>query len=284
MSVTNLRSNSARQQMELIEVTPDLAAKWLESNTGNRRISNTVVQRYASDMKAGRWRHPTGEALIFDRLGRLQQGQHRLLAILAAETPIMFWVMWNAEPEDFAVLDQGLKRSVANVIGMTGEGDSNNLATVARVSLLIRDYRHRSWGGLGPAASRQEVLDFYKEHTDVVRWATQHARAARAAARVPLAQYGALAVNVFLMSQSLHQWDFFHQQVINGDMLPTGSPALALRNWCIRQNSVPNGGEGQQMRAAICIKAWNAHVTSRDIKVLSWKSSELMPDVLPSTY
>ena len=37
------------------EVTPELAAKWLEGNTRNRRLKDAAVGRLVRDMQAGRY-------------------------------------------------------------------------------------------------------------------------------------------------------------------------------------------------------------------------------------
>jgi hypothetical protein len=74
--------------VEWMTVTPDQALKWLEdTNTNNRSVRDIHVQRLASDMKNGKWRGFNGEAIRFDSLGRLVDGQHRLWACTVAGVP-----------------------------------------------------------------------------------------------------------------------------------------------------------------------------------------------------
>ena len=46
-----------------VRVTPELATKWLESNTNNRTVRDSHVLRLAADMKAGKWKGRNGEAI-----------------------------------------------------------------------------------------------------------------------------------------------------------------------------------------------------------------------------
>ena len=52
-------------QIEFIKelVTPSMAEKYLQSNISNRRIKEKVVVQYANDMKNGRWKDDTAEAI-----------------------------------------------------------------------------------------------------------------------------------------------------------------------------------------------------------------------------
>lgn len=70
-------------------VTPAMATKWLEEgNTHNRKVRDSVVMRYAADMKAGRWKQ-THQGIAFNGDGTLLDGQHRLFAIIEADTEVL---------------------------------------------------------------------------------------------------------------------------------------------------------------------------------------------------
>ena len=60
-------------------VTPEMAREWLTHNTHNRPVSRQYVEKYARDMRAGRW-HYTNQGIGFDVNGVMTDGQHRLLA------------------------------------------------------------------------------------------------------------------------------------------------------------------------------------------------------------
>lgn len=65
-----------------IDVTPEMAAAWLECNTHNRTMNERSVATYAGAMARGEWRE-NGETITFSRPPRvLLDGQKRLLAVV----------------------------------------------------------------------------------------------------------------------------------------------------------------------------------------------------------
>ena len=44
-------------------ITPSRAKELLEANINNRRVKIEVVNRYAQDILAGRWKYDTGEVI-----------------------------------------------------------------------------------------------------------------------------------------------------------------------------------------------------------------------------
>lgn len=86
--------------IELVEVTPQMAQEWLATNAKNNRdLSKVTVKRYANDMVKGQWM-VTGEAIKFDRTGRLIDGQHRLQALIESKVPrLQMCVVRNLDAE-----------------------------------------------------------------------------------------------------------------------------------------------------------------------------------------
>jgi hypothetical protein len=91
-------------------VTPEMAMKWLEGEAHNRALRSSVVERYARDMKAGKWQL-THEAIAFDFNKVLIDGQHRLWAVIESKVPIRFMVARDVRPETRAVINSGLART-----------------------------------------------------------------------------------------------------------------------------------------------------------------------------
>lgn len=101
--------------MQVIDVTPDIAAAWIEKNyVSNRDLRWALVTKYADSMKAGTWQE-SAQGLIFDTAGNLLDGQHRLYAIWEAQVTVRMTVVFNAPTESFGVLDQGKNRSVSDL-------------------------------------------------------------------------------------------------------------------------------------------------------------------------
>ena len=71
------------ENIEIVDVTPELAREWLGFNTHNRNMRARTVLAYAADMASGDWRW-TGDSVKFATDGTLLDGQHRLAAIAEA--------------------------------------------------------------------------------------------------------------------------------------------------------------------------------------------------------
>lgn len=122
-------------ETKVIRVTPSMASNWLESNTINRRLRQSVVDSLVTAFKRGEYRL-THQGIAFSDGGELLDGQHRLKAI--SEMPPSFsveMVVTRGLPKDaFMVIDKGLKRSHSDVLGI-----STGHAAVARYMASIYD-------------------------------------------------------------------------------------------------------------------------------------------------
>src|SRR5690349_1505768 len=122
MTVTNTLPDTKTPYDVVMEVTPDMAARWLEGNTHNRPLNQAHVERLVKDMKAGRWQL-THQGLAFDDRGVLLDGQHRLWAVIEANVPVNFRVFFNEPPESRLVLDCGKRRSNLDILTLSGKVD-----------------------------------------------------------------------------------------------------------------------------------------------------------------
>ena len=100
--------------IDIVDLTPAEAEAMLSHNTRNRNVRVNDVAGYARDMLAGDWQF-TAEPIKFDTDGVLIDGQHRLLALVAAgkESPdiaVKVIVVRNLEPEAQEALDTGISR------------------------------------------------------------------------------------------------------------------------------------------------------------------------------
>lgn len=281
MSITEITARITHPVAEYVEVTPSLASEWLTKNTHNRPLRPGVVQRYVNDMLHGLWRHPTGEAIIFDRLGRLQQGQHRLTAVVKSGCTITFLVVTNADPSDFTVIDSGAPRSAGDVLSMAGVMNGKNVAAIARNLKLMTDHFSTRWSG--STMTRTESLEVGMRYRVQLEEASRMAQAANRAAKLPPAAYGAVLAYVMIHSDTCVELHEFHDAVVTGEMQKSGDPAYALRRWAITRPAGQGSALNQQM-VAMCAKAWNAFTDEREQKVLVWRKGEQFPLPKPARY
>ncbi len=100
-------------------ITPAKAAEYLKKNRHNRRIQDTLVSKYAREIKEGLW-ECNGETIVFDSKGRLTDGQHRLLGVVEAEHPITTLVVRGAPVDSFKTMDSGKRRTPLDVLHLDG--------------------------------------------------------------------------------------------------------------------------------------------------------------------
>ena len=120
-SVEVLPSFSESQVKVSIEtITPKEATAYLKANfKANRAKITSNINRWAIDMKQGRWKLST-DCIAFDVEGRLINGQNRLSAVEKANIPVKFLVARNFPTESINVLDIGKKRMMHERITIGG--------------------------------------------------------------------------------------------------------------------------------------------------------------------
>jgi hypothetical protein len=107
--------------MKVMTITPQEALLWLGTkNHRNRPVSESTVERYTQEIKAGRWK-VNGQSISFGKSGNLLNGQHRLKAIIAANKAIESVVVYGVDDDTFDTIDDGNKRSLADVFAVKQE-------------------------------------------------------------------------------------------------------------------------------------------------------------------
>lgn len=117
---------------EIVKVTPDIAAEMLSRNSTNRTLRNNRVKYYAQQMKEGKW-HLTGQTITFAKDGQLLDGQHRLWAVIEADVPVEFLVVYDADK--VSTYDCGLKRSTRDQLKLGGVQFSNAIMSSAGIAI-----------------------------------------------------------------------------------------------------------------------------------------------------
>lgn len=113
-------------------VTPELAQHWLENMIKNRNVNLSTVASYARAMTDGAWQ-ANGQAVIFDDLGTLVDGQHRLRAVIQSGACVPMLVVRGVENGATQTIDMGRARRVGDVLTMQGHKRGRNAAALARL-------------------------------------------------------------------------------------------------------------------------------------------------------
>jgi hypothetical protein len=286
MTTFAIRPTDAEQEMVCLQITPEMAARWLSRNSKNRRLNPLAINRIAKEIKAGLFRERTGNTIIIDRDGNLQDGQHRLAAIVQTGISLRLWVLFGADPDDFQVIDIGGagRRTDGQILAMSGVPNATGLRATAHSYLRMCDYANELWTGsmIAPAIVREFVM---VNQTDLAS-AVSVGKKVEQRTGLPRYQFAAVAFAVNKSSTfTVRVWDEWVDQLCEGIMLPPDSTALLLSRWSANNRVGYGSPLAQQRVISVISKAWNMHAKGEGAKLLSWKSSELpMPLPVPSPY
>lgn len=102
-------------------ITPTMAAALLANNkgrdVGNRPYRDRYASKLAEAIKRGEWLL-THQGIAICEDGRLLDGQHRLSAIVKAGITVPLSVSRDVSAEAFYGMDQGARRSSADILGV----------------------------------------------------------------------------------------------------------------------------------------------------------------------
>lgn len=235
------------------QITPKMAAEMLKYNTKNRPVSAGAVSHYATQMIQGKW-HYTRVPIIFSNAGRLIDGQHRLNACVAANTPIWSDVAFGAPDESFAFIDNQKSRTAGDVFAINGVKDQNVIAAISKVvhqycsGLTIGD------GGSNKRVTNAEMYEFFCDNRDI----TEAVPAYRMFAKSRLANPSLMAgLYVICARKSRAQADHFFSVAAEGfGAQKKTEPAMVLHKKFIE---VATSGDkmGRKVQFALTVDAWN---------------------------
>ena len=138
MDSTKKPSRAGRWSLELI--TPDTARDWLDNRASNRAIVKNRVSLYSQHMRDGTWTL-THQGICLDVDGRVNDGQHRLQAIVDTGLAAWFWVYREASgTSGMRHFDKHQERSSLQSMQMSGYAVTSQLVSAARSVLADGKY------------------------------------------------------------------------------------------------------------------------------------------------
>ena len=116
-------------------ITPEVAQGYFQKNIKNRPIKMGAVEALARDIKRGTF-VTTHQGIAFDTNGNLVDGQHRLLAIIAAGIPVQMMVTRGVEPDTKLVVDRGEARTMRDIMTIR-DFDDEDTAKILRSQQIL---------------------------------------------------------------------------------------------------------------------------------------------------
>ncbi len=111
-------------------LTPGLASYILDLNEQNRTRRTNLSDLYSRDIREGRWVY-NGEPIIVSKCGRLTDGQHRIVSVIAANTPIRVMFVFGVDFASRLSTDQGGAKTAGDYLSMQNVKNANVAASIA---------------------------------------------------------------------------------------------------------------------------------------------------------
>jgi hypothetical protein len=250
----------------VMNVTPEMAGEWLRLGAPNRHLSKKMVKIYASDMASGRWEY-NGQDIIFDNLGHLIDGQHRLHAVIESGKPVLMGVKRGLSQDVFSTIDSGKSRSSSDVIGLIREMSASEQTVSASISrfAMILDRGHSA---AATRYTRREVTDYFKKWpviADIAKVVNLGGRKVLPGTPIGVVWFMATRHGIYTNQDFMD----FIDPVFSGENLTKGDPRLALRTWAINSRLKNKGRMATDHAIYAVIRAWQVYSAGNSISALS---------------
>lgn len=244
-------------KIEVKTITPDIAAKILDTSDGNRPLKAAKVKSYARDMGNGLW-VANGESIIINKRGVLVDGHHRLKACVESGATFRSVVVTGVAESARDTIDMGASRTVGDVLSFHGLANSNQVAAAAIALQSLINGVPRSAN-----MSSQEVLSFISAHP-----AIEHA--AVISSRKYMPRCGAILGALYVVAHETghsRQYDIFLDVLRDGFPSMRGCAAHALRDRLLRDAASKNPMSLRDVHRTV-IAAWNKFICAEPVKTI----------------
>ena len=227
-----------------ILVTPEMAERWLNTNTHNRPLVERRVKKYKQAIIEGKW-VPSNDCLVIYDDGTLGNGQHRLWAL--AETkginpnlkaPLLVrWGMPNKISKNLYTMDfidRGSGRTGGQNWGLRNKLETTKTRQISAISNLLAQIVGTVRRTTLEALEIDFIYHSYRQEFDLI---LDNDRGVRKFTRAPV--WTAL---VFAAKVNPEKALKFEELLFTGENLPSGNPILTFRNRILFNSSTEGRG------------------------------------------
>lgn len=244
--------NGYHGKVEIVDVSPTLALRFLTFNASNRNLRSTYVEALARDMRENRW-HFNGDPIRFSKDGRLIDGQHRLNAVVLSGKTITFLVVRELDFTVQETIDIGAIRTAADTLKLRGLKNPNLTAAIARKVILWDEGKRWHFSNYKP--TNPQIVSIVEGDSRLLE-ATDLAQ--RYGNTIPVA--GSVTGFTWYVLSKLNRSEadrFFEQLATGIGTFEQGAPVITLRNRLVSLRNGPGRIKDEYVYAAI-FRAWNA--------------------------
>lgn len=259
-------------------ITPQQARKYFNTSQGEgkrfRPISQQYVHSYADTMKKGRWME-NGEPIVFDTNGDLQNGCHRMLAVEEAGIPVRFLVVRGVDPEAFTTYDNGRHRTVGQLLCMQGVKNYNLVGSIVMANERLVKFGRLVENNSSAASSKGKASndDNYQNYRrDSYGFDETASYIVKLISRCRILS-GSWAGGLFYYLTHTGGYKKNEVEPFFEALFSTDTSDIATVDM-LRKRITNAALSGQKLKAemlfALIVKSWNAYITGRELKKLSY--------------
>lgn len=237
-----------------MDVTPAIAAHWLQNNVRNRPLADDTIIAYARDMRNGLW-FETHQGLAFNDKDELIDGQHRLHAIIRAGVTLRTMVTFGLKSEidgkectTMDAVDRGRPRSVADQLRI-----QHGMKDGAKISMICASIANLCQSERTRRLSVGQTLEIYREFQPAIDWVIQIASKAPG-----LRAKGVQAACAFAVAAD-HKLKHLCHSIFTGTDLEPGTPLHQLRDFLVSDDAILLNRGSDRALADLVLEALHLH-------------------------
>lgn len=288
--------------MRWVWMTPSIAHYLLENHNKpggagevgtNRPQSEIQIRHYRDIIVSGQWQL-THQGMASDTTGMVQDGQHRLAAIVDASkliedlrVPVPYFV--GMDPANFKAIDEGLIRTASQLFAMGGEKNGGHLRSALRLIIAFKEGDEGARNRWRLRNTNAQLLDAFERSPEMLR--TAATAASSSGPKVPMSSGAFTALHYLLYSTNGVDNRFvaaFLHGITHGTLISNprmklvdDDPRAALRRTLLSFKNKQEGRSAQGMdQLGLGILAWNFMLQGRHRQNLRWPKGTEIPQVL----
>lgn len=168
-----LKYNKRKIQQHVL-VTPEIAKEILDThNEKNRRINKNYVEQFKHALVNGYFKEVN--AITINKSGTLQDGQHRLRAIVETGIPAYMTIIFGQDDEDFDLTNTGHAMTI-NEFACTNSKELEGVKSIMYSAITIVKHMHDTGMPRGTQVPKREIKKLIVDDIDTWRFLSNRGR------------------------------------------------------------------------------------------------------------
>lgn len=259
-----------------VTVTPEIAQKYMLSNTRNRELKADNLRVLRAHMLGNTFESLNGQTIVFSNTGVLLDGQHRLQALIETNSTYDFVVIEGVDEDAFTTIDIGVKRKTRDIFQIEGIDNATGIsAAVTHYMKLKNKINTLSNGVIYYYITMDDVLEAYKNHAHIFQSTYKRAMEYHKKMKIfSISQLAGLMAYTALHSRFNNRAiEEFWNPLFTGTNL--SEQVNVLRSKYIQSLGIKSKTVTLQHKTAWLIIAYNNHFSNKCVQRIIWQGPKL---------